>query len=297
MSLNYAPITIFCFKRLNLTKRLINSLKKNKISKFYPIFFFIDYPKYENQKKDVKKLIKYVKSIKFFRNKKIIIRNENFGIKKNISMGVEHVLDKFEKIIVLEDDLEINNDFVFVMNKLLNIHKYNNEVYTITGYSPLNNKSKQNLIEDFFICKRPSSWGWATWKKKWYYIKNNKSKFNYKGEYGNDLILMKKKEKINNLNSWAYKWTLSHMVKKKYCLYPKFSMVKNNGFDTNSTNNFFGTKKFHNKIYNYKIKNFKNYHNESINIKKIFKSFYDEKKIIFIFKFIYYEAKKILNLF
>ncbi len=297
MNFNYAPIAIFCFRRLKLTKKLINSLKKNKISKFSSVFFFIDYPKYENQKKDVEKLIKYIKKIKFFKNKKIIIRNKNYGIKKNILTGVEHVFNKFEKIIVLEDDLEISENFLFSMNKLLDLYQNNNEIFTITGYSPLDIDSKKMMIEDLFSCKRPCSWGWATWNRKWNLVKSSKSKLIYKGEYGNDLTLMNKKKAINNLNSWAYGWTLNHIFKRKYCLYPKFSMVKNNGFDRNSTNNFFGSKKFYKKEYNFKIKNFKQYHKENIEIRKIFKSFYDERKMIYILKFIYYETKKIFNLF
>jgi hypothetical protein len=36
------PIAIFCFKRFDLLKKLLNSLKKNKECKKSTVFFFLD---------------------------------------------------------------------------------------------------------------------------------------------------------------------------------------------------------------------------------------------------------------
>ncbi len=297
MRSNLAPIAVFSFRRLDLTKKLINSIKRNKLSKSSPIFFFVDFPKNEHQREEVNKIIQFFKKINYFKKKKIIIRNKNYGVKNNILKGIDHIFNKFDKIIVLEDDLEISKNFLYAMNKLLNIHKENNDIFTITGYTPSNIKLNQLFRNDFFLCKRPSSWGWATWRKKWYVLKKNKSKNIIYSDYGNDLILMKKKSNINQLNSWAFPWTLNHIEKEKYCIYPKISMVKNNGFDKNSTNNFFKRKKFYKKLKFYKVKNFKSYQRENNEIKSSFKNFYNENKILFILKNIFYETKKTFNIF
>lgn len=297
MSSNLAPIAVFCFRRLDLIKKLIRSIKRNSLSKDSPIFFFIDSPKHKYQKKEVNKIIQFLKEISYFKKKKIIIRNKNYGVKNNILKGVSHIFNKFDKVIVLEDDLEISKNFLYAMNKLLKIHRENKDIFTITGYAPSNIELNLKLRNDFFLCKRPSSWGWATWKGKWYVLKKNKSKNKFYSDYGNDLILMKKKSSLNQLNSWAFSWTLNHIEKGKYCLYPKISLVKNNGFDKNSTNNVFRRKKFYNKLKFFKIKNFKSYQKENDEIISNFKSFYNENKILYILKYIFYEAKKKFDIF
>ena len=200
MSSNLAPIAVFCFRRLDLIKKLIRSIKRNSLSKDSPIFFFIDSPKHKYQKKEVNKIIQFLREISYFKKKKIIIRNKNYGVKNNILKGVSHIFNKFDKVIVLEDDLEISKNFLYAMNKLLKIHRENKDIFTITGYAPSNIELNLKLRNDFFLCKRPSSWGWATWKGKWYVLKKNKSKNKFYSDYGNDLILMKKKSSSTDKN-------------------------------------------------------------------------------------------------
>ena len=45
MDKNYSPIIVFTFLRLQKLKRLINILKKSKISKYSEIYFFRDFIK------------------------------------------------------------------------------------------------------------------------------------------------------------------------------------------------------------------------------------------------------------
>jgi len=281
------PIAIFCFKRFDLLKKLLNSLKKNKECKKSIVFFFLDNGKNKLEKESVQKVRQLISDCNFFKEKKIILRKNNYGLKRNILSGINYVFSRHNKIIVLEDDLEVSKNFLKTINILLKKYKNHKSINTVCGYSFIKSKDKE-INQNFFLMKRPSSWGWATWKHKWVEINNSKiCKYSKAEEYGNDLSIMAIKTKKKILDSWAYNWTMKHIYQKKFCIYPKFSMIKNNGFDSNATNNVFRNKKFFSKIYN---KNFRNYfyQEENDKIKYLSKLNYNMNVIIFIFKFFYF---------
>ena len=92
----------------------------------------------------------------------------NYGLKKNILEGINCVFKKYDKIIILEDDLEISKQFLEIINKLLFKYEKSENIYSIAGYSfPKDLVQKANINKKFFLAKRPSSWGWATWRNRW----------------------------------------------------------------------------------------------------------------------------------
>ena len=253
MNKNLSPLAIFCCDRTKLLKKLLLSLKKNYLSQYTTVYFFLDCSLNKNSQAEV---LEVISSVNFFKKKIIIKRQKKFGLRKNILNGIKQVFTKHSKIIVLEDDLEVSSNFLQYCNKLLTVFKNNNDIYTISGFALIDFDNSKSMKKNYFISsRRPSSWGWATWRGKWNYLNNN-NKTNHKFSnfsYGNDLILMKEKKNINQLDSWAFDWTISHILNSKYCLYPKYSLIKNNGHDNHSSNNFFNIKR---KEFNFKIEKF-----------------------------------------
>jgi hypothetical protein len=284
-----SPIAIFCFKRFDLLKKLLDSLKKNKDSKKSIVFFFSDFSINNVDKENVEKVRKLIENCTFFKKKKIILRKKNYGLKKNILTGIDYVFSKHKKVIVLEDDLEVSKNFLRTINILLNKYEMDKSINTITGFSFSEDKiKKSNINKNFFLLKRPSSWGWSTWKSKWLSLKKIKIYNKVKNEmYGNDLKIMNIKQKKGILNSWAYNWTIKHINSKAFCLYPKYSMIKNNGFDNHATNNFFKTRNLFSDIKNFVFKNY-SYQQEDEQIKNLSKSNYDINSLIFLIKYIFF---------
>ena len=150
-----------------LTKKLLSSLEKNQITKNSYAFFFVDHPKNKKDEKYVKNVIKEINKTKIFKKKKIILRKKNYGIKKNVTDGVNFVFKKFDKIIVLEDDLEVSNQYLKVINNLLNVHINSKKIFTITGYSvPDNYLNKKSIKKDFYLCKETKLMGLGNLEKK-----------------------------------------------------------------------------------------------------------------------------------
>ena len=121
MNKSYSPIIVFTYLRLKKLKKIINTLKKNKISKNTEIFFFSDNYINPSDKKKIINVRNYLSSITGFKKKKIICRNKNYGNGKNIIDGVTSILKKRKQAIILEDDLIIGKNFLTFMTHDLNI--------------------------------------------------------------------------------------------------------------------------------------------------------------------------------
>ena len=153
---------LFVYNRLNCTKRTLEALQKNELASKSELFIYSDAAKNKNDMKKVAKVREYIKNIDGF--KKVFIRRKkaNTGLAHSIINGVTKVVNKYGKIIVLEDDLVTSRYFLRYMNDALEAYKNEPRVASIHGYIyPIN-----NLPETFFI-KGADCWGWATWNNKW----------------------------------------------------------------------------------------------------------------------------------
>ncbi len=257
-------VCIFAYNRIGGLKNLIKDIKKNKNFKLYEYYFFIDYPKQKINLSKNLKIIKIIEDFKNFAKIKIVKRKKNFGLNKNILDGINSIKKKYKKFIILEDDLRISNFYLYYMQSLLDKYENHDKIYTITGYNYPKKIFKLNLNKfSNYLSKRPNSWAWGSWSKKWSKVSfedkvfreiySNKSKMKIISKYGEDLKYILRDTLNNKINSWAIKWTVYHILNNKFCIYPVKSLVNEEGFKYSPTNNFFKTSKFNHKILTYKI--------------------------------------------
>ena len=244
---NLAPIAIFVYKRLDYLKVLINSLKKNILSKNSVVFIFSDGWKSESDKEDVLNVRKYIANISGFNKVFTILRSNNFGLSRNIIDGINFVLKSNKKIIVLEDDLKLSKYFLKYMNDGLKIYNNEKKVASIHGWSfPINFNRYKN---DYFFIRGADCWGWGTWRSTWKkfnpdgrkllnQIKNKNliNSFNFNGSFDFFKMLQDQVNKKNN--SWAVRWYASIFLKNMHTLYPKISLVQNIGTSNGTHSNF-----------------------------------------------------------
>jgi len=243
---NLAPIVLFVYNRLWHTKQTIEALQKNEFAKETELFIYADGVKEKVSKDDIKKVEEvrsYIKTITGFKKVVITERNENYGLAENIIFGVTEIINKFGKIIVLEDDIVTSPFFLQYMNNALNFYENESKVMTISAYSyPINS---ENLPETYLL--RPSAcWGWATWENSWKFfnndIDNTIKKFSKKDIYTFDAdgtakfweqVIANKK---GRLKTWAIFWSASMFVQNGLTLFPKFSYTNNIGHDNSGEN-------------------------------------------------------------
>lgn len=236
--MQYAPICLFVYNRLLHAQRTIETLQKNKLATESDLFIFSDGPKSEKNEQDVQAVRNWLERISGFKSVTIIKRDKNFGLAKSIIEGVTTLVEQYEKIIVIEDDLVLSPYFLQYMNEGLVQYEYEKKVASIHGYSlPL-----QGQIPETYFLPGADCWGWATWKRAWKIFepdgkklllqleKNNLTK-EFDFDYSQPNIQMLKDQIMGKNNSWAIRWHASAFINKMLTLYPGRSLVNNIGLD------------------------------------------------------------------
>lgn len=280
--MSLAPIVLFTFNRLDHTKKTIDALKENILAKESELFIFSDGARNSEEYIKVKSVRKYLKSIDGFKKINIIEAEKNRGLAKSVISGVTDIINKYGKVIVLEDDLVTSKYFLKYMNEALTIFKEREDIWSISGYGP-NINIPTDYKDDIYITKRGSSWGWATWKDRWELVdwkvsdynifKSNREMIQEFNLSGKDLAPMLDDQIAGRIDSWAIRWVYSQFRNNMYTVYPIKSLVKNIGNDLSGTHTT-TTTHFNVKLGEKEINLNKNIkYNKGIN--KYFKEFYD----------------------
>ncbi|MBU79553.1 MAG: hypothetical protein CMD29_05470 [Flavobacteriales bacterium] len=239
-----APIAIFSYNREDKISNLISSLLE--CDGFYnsKIFFFCDGSKNEEDLEKVEKTRKTIRErLNGNNNVCYIEQKENIGLAKSIYNGINYVFDLFDRVIVLEDDLQVNKGFLNYMNLALSKYQNENKVFQISGhfFEPPDLNINKAIFLPFI-----STWGWATWKSKWKGFNlekkislttwNNETirEFNLNNSYNYYYIL--KGVFKNKIQSWGVLWYLHVFQNQGLVLYPNSSLIVNRGFDKEATN-------------------------------------------------------------
>lgn len=246
----YAPIVMFAYNRADRLEELLKSLEKNKEIKELDGYIFVDVPTKEREKdlvynQEVKDFLEEYKKRTLFKNLTITVASEHKGLAKSIIDGVTRVINEYGKVIVLEDDLLVSNDFIDYMQRALDYYEKDERVWSISAHSP-KLKGLETYPYDVYLIPRVESIGWGTWKDRWgkadWEVKTYDKFKNNPWEHfkfnlgGNDLTNMLKIQMKNpEFNSWAIRWCYQEYLEKKYTIYPKDSRIIHCGNDERST--------------------------------------------------------------
>ena len=240
---NLAPIVLFTYNRLEHTRQTIEALKANVYAAESRLFIFSDAPKNAQAESAVQAVREYLHSVDGFKEIQIVQRDENWGLARNIMDGVTSIVNRYGKIIVLEDDIVTSKYFLKYMNDALEVYKDIPKVMAVSGYAYMNDC--ENLLDAYFL-PYSGSWGWATWRRAWEgftrkpqevlkrYTAEDIYRFNMDGayDYWGQVVSNVQGEKC----TWAvffYEWIFRQ---NGLCLYPHESMVSNIGFDGTGEN-------------------------------------------------------------
>ena len=151
-----APIAFFVYNRPKHTKISIEALKKNKLAKESELIIFSDGPKNNNEDiKNVNEVRKIIKEIEGFKQKKIVLNENNCGLYKNFVNGITKICNEYNKVIVLEDDNETSKYFLNFINDGLNLYENDKAICSINGWF----YPKKNNLDSYFFLKGGDTWG------------------------------------------------------------------------------------------------------------------------------------------
>jgi hypothetical protein len=241
--MEYAPIIIFAFNRLDALSRCVNALRQCDGAIESNLYVFVDGARSDAEDTVVEQVRRYAANIKGFKSLICKFSKQNKGLGPSVISGVTDVINSFGKAIIIEDDLIVQPNFLTYMNQGLVKYQNSSEVFSICGYS---NRVKvpQDYQYDAYFCTRSSSWGWATWFDRWstvdWELKNWNNHTRYKKAFnawgGSDCFSMLKAWHEGKNKSWAIRFCFSQFLQNKVSLFPTKSLVKNDGFDGFGTN-------------------------------------------------------------
>lgn len=239
-----APICLFVYSRLTETKQLVESLKKNVLSSESQLFIFADGVKNNTNIEEVRSVREYIHTITGFAKITIYESDVNKGLANSIISGVTQIVNKYEKVIVLEDDLLLSTNFLSFMNQALFFYENKKNILNISGYA-FDLKYPNSYNYDVAFSLRTASWGWAIWKDRWEQIdwdlKDYKSfKWNiFKvlkfSRGGSDLYKMLNRQVNGKIDSWAIRFDYHHFNHNYLDVFPTKSKVLYNGFNSEAT--------------------------------------------------------------
>src|ERR1035437_4025186 len=230
------PVALFAYNRANILKRTLDCLKNNKIEVLY---IFCDGPKdnIDDQRK-VKEVRDLVAGISWIKPN-VVEQDKNIGLDDSIRKGVSHVFQEHDKVIVVEDDVQVAPGFYSYMSSCLNHFEGNKSVAGVTALRyPFPQKVFKGYPYDVFFAPRFSSWGWGTWRDVWEKIDFNTNNLKRRIKIvkpdvvsaGVDMKGMVKELTSGTLHGgWDIYCALNMLLNKQYFVWPRKNMVENGG--------------------------------------------------------------------
>ncbi len=282
-----SPIILFVYDRLSHTKKTIEALQNNELATESELFIFSDAAKTKENQESVENIRHYIQTIDGFKKITVIKRDKNWGLANSIIDGVTQIINKYHRVIVLEDDLVTSPQFLNYMNDALDFYKEKKGVWHISAW---NYPMDESNLNDTFLWRIMNCWGWATWSDRWKFFNKNPE----------ELISSFSKEDINKFsldnssdfwkqviannngisNTWAIFWYATIFMQKGLCLNPALTYVSNIGRDGSGTNSVPITNNFDEKLNVKKIILFENDISENKNaIQQVYTFFLNKKKI------------------
>jgi hypothetical protein len=296
MATSLAPIVLFVYNRPSHTQRTLEALAINTLAEKSELYIYADGMRSnasEQQKEQVMAVRQIIRQHQWCGKVHLIEQTENKGLADSIANGVTEIVNRYGKVIVLEDDIVTSPQFLEYMNNALVRYENDEKVMHVSGYmfpitSDFGDKTN-TFFSQLMMC-----WGWATWKRAWNFFSRNAADVNQKliqsgkiqvFDYDNSGVFYSQIQRNleNSLKTWAIFWYASIFLNDGLCLMPRISFVQNVGMD-NSGENSEQTNIYYNMVL---------CHNPTIDMLPLEKDEHMETKIQLFYK--YYKNITILN--
>ena len=217
------PIVVVAYNRPRSISRILKSLSEAEYSK-NNIDLIISIDNGDNSE-----VLNIANDFKWnFGAKNVIYQETNLGLRNHI-LKCGDLTNKYDAIILLEDDLYVSKNFYFFACQSLEFSKENNNIAGVSLYNHQLNVHTKDIfspIEDGYdnwYFQFASSWGQAWTKGQWQGFK----KWYEQNQTLNEAIIIPQNVKNWSDKSWL-KFYISYMVElNKFFLYPKVSMTSN----------------------------------------------------------------------
>jgi hypothetical protein len=246
LSHNKALVGVF-YARPETTRKLLDSLRDANGASEYDFRFYCDLPKVSANSEIWLKHRQTVEMLKAFLidySGTLEVREENYGLSKNMIMSISQTLEIFETCVILEDDIVISKNCLRHFEKGLLTYSSNKQIWGIAGNSFLEEKDSF-CLNDVYWLPIMTTWGWATWADRWklfldqYPISEEEVK-HVESSWGFDFggfpyKQMLRENRAGKVDSWDIEYNFALYCNGGYFAFPRHSMCENIGVGADAT--------------------------------------------------------------
>jgi hypothetical protein len=239
----YSPIVLFIYKRPVHLEKTLKSLSKCIGFENHQIYVFGDGPRVESENLSVQETRKVVRS--FLGDKaQYFFSDTNKGLAISVINGVTSIVNQYERVIVIEDDLLFHPQFLIYMNNALDRYASEERVLSVSGYmyDTASLKGSKNAV----LLPVISTWGWGTWSRAWSGFDAEskcaerlrsdrvlRKNFDCSNSYPFSRML--ERQLAGSIDSWGIRWYWTIFKNNGLTCFPPSTLVLNNGLDSSAT--------------------------------------------------------------
>ena len=238
------PVAYIVFNRPRHTHKTLAAIRSQKPSKLFIIAYGprSDHPTDRERCREVREIVEQIDwPCEVHRN----YAEENLGLKRRVSSGLDWVFEHVERAIVLEDDCLPHPDFFRFCESLLDHYETDERVWVITGNNHQGGCKRGDAA--YYFSKYNHCWGWASWRRSWQHYRGDlpfwpewklsqdwghKTPDRIERHYWNKIFDKVHREEID---SWAYPWTGCVWYHGGLTATPNVNLVTNIGFGPDGT--------------------------------------------------------------
>ena len=242
-----APVAIFTYNRPKHLRRTLESLATCPEAARTPLLVFCDGPRSGADAPRVRACLGVVRERAWCGTVEVEARPANLGLARSVAQGVSDVCARWDRVIVLEDDVLVARHFLAYMNEALARYRHDARVFQVSGHSFPARAYASSRGSSFLPF--PTTWGWGTWRRAWNRYDPDMSgsdalgrdarlrrRFDLNGSYGYSRMLRRLQGTGRLENSWGIRWYWSIFKHEGLVLYPHQTLTTHFGDDGSGTN-------------------------------------------------------------
>ena len=240
------PILFLVFNRPDTTRKVFAEIRNVRPPRLY---ISADGPrlKQDGEAEKVSQVRKLIQNgIDWECEVHTLFRDQNLGCRGAVSSGITWFFEQEEEGIILEDDCIPDRTFFRYCEELLERYRCDSQMMTISGNNFLFGRKRTPY--SYYFSRYPHIWGWATWRRAWKLFdthmenwpKLREGQWLYDIFRGDEYAVFSWDEIFQSvytdeINSWAYIWTLSSWMQNGLAITPDRNLVSNIGFGSTAT--------------------------------------------------------------
>lgn len=241
------PVIFIAFNRPDKTRLVFDEIRRAKPQQMQVV---VDGPRnaHETDRDKRAEVLSIVHEIDWDCEVEYDVSDVNLGCKERVASGISNAFNRFDQAVILEDDCLPSQDFFRFTRAALDRYACDTRVMHVSGTCfPKPPTVYNNQASTCYLSKYPFSWGWGTWKRAWKFYDgemrawtNEESRRAITKMMDSDLELEKwslrfQKALSGQVSAWDWPWQLSLWSQSGLTIVPKSNLVKNIGFDVDST--------------------------------------------------------------